>query len=416
MGSVTGLTAARMLEIEAASIVDGEIDGDGHLILTQHDGTEIDAGNALVAINDNSVIRYLDATVYDNATPPLSYPDGITLMYVTASNATADWTTFSGKWGSIRTVNYPPDFSDADTEQTWTRLTGSGDLPEQWIRSGNNASGWTDWKKIALVEAGTKVQLLTAPAESAGPASYPLGVSVTAVYTGSGWSINTGLLTLLTVNFDGQYRMYQSAYSVDGGSAAAALMWVRTYHDTDSWTPWAKMPTGNDPVTMGFTGEIKMWPAAAAPTGWMLCEGGAISRTTYATLFALIGTTYGVGNGSTTFNVPDFRGRVGVGLSTGVTEFAARGQTGGEITHQLTTAEMPQHTHTQTAHGHTLPGNGALTDGSGTVNYNVSGTTTTYGFKTNQVPTTAAVNQNTGGDGAHNNLQPYVVIKYIIKL
>jgi microcystin-dependent protein len=60
-------------------------------------------------------------------------------------------------------------------------------------------------------------------------------------------------------------------------------------------------------------GAILAWPGATAPTGWVLCDGSAISRTTYATLFAAISTSFGSGDGSTTFNVPDLRGRVMVG-------------------------------------------------------------------------------------------------------
>lgn len=59
------------------------------------------------------------------------------------------------------------------------------------------------------------------------------------------------------------------------------------------------------------------YAGSAAPTGWLLEDGSAVSRTTYATLFAVIGTTYGAGDGSTTFNVPDSRGRAAIGAGTG---------------------------------------------------------------------------------------------------
>jgi microcystin-dependent protein len=91
-----------------------------------------------------------------------------------------------------------------------------------------------------------------------------------------------------------------------------------------------------------------MWGAAAAPSGWYLCEGGAISRTTYADLFAAIGTTYGAGNGSTTFNVPDFRDRAPYGASTftlgseTATEINGSAQvataSGGPTSHSVTTS------------------------------------------------------------------------------
>jgi microcystin-dependent protein len=87
----------------------------------------------------------------------------------------------------------------------------------------------------------------------------------------------------------------------------------------------------------------------AVPTGYLLCDGSAISRTTYADLFAAIGTTWGVGDGTTTFNLPDTRRRVsmGKGGSGSSTIGNAVGNTGGEETHTLIEAEMPTHTHTQ---------------------------------------------------------------------
>lgn len=79
-------------------------------------------------------------------------------------------------------------------------------------------------------------------------------------------------------------------------------------------------------------GLIAMWGAAAAPTGWQLCDGSAISRTTFATLFAVIGTTYGVGDGTTTFNVPDMRQRFPIGKAAAGTG-SALAATGGTIDH-----------------------------------------------------------------------------------
>jgi microcystin-dependent protein len=69
-------------------------------------------------------------------------------------------------------------------------------------------------------------------------------------------------------------------------------------------------------------GTIKQWSKSAMPTGWLECNGQAVSRTTYATLFAQISTSYGIGDGSTTFNLPDFQGRSpkGVGTSSGGTD------------------------------------------------------------------------------------------------
>jgi microcystin-dependent protein len=96
-------------------------------------------------------------------------------------------------------------------------------------------------------------------------------------------------------------------------------------------------------------GVIVAYGGASPPTGWVLCGGQAISRTTYASLFAAIGTAYGVGDGSTTFNVPDLRGRFPLG-KTGVGTGSTLGETGGTLNHEheingvLTDSESA-HTH-----------------------------------------------------------------------
>lgn len=77
------------------------------------------------------------------------------------------------------------------------------------------------------------------------------------------------------------------------------------------------------------TGALMLWPTDTPPGGWLLCDGSAVSRTTYADLFAVVGETFGVGDGSTTFNLPDLRHRVAVGKDSGDAAFDAIGETGG---------------------------------------------------------------------------------------
>lgn len=81
-------------------------------------------------------------------------------------------------------------------------------------------------------------------------------------------------------------------------------------------------------------GAMWMWPAASPPAGWLVCDGSAVSRTTYANLFTAIGTTWGGGNGSTTFNLPDLRGRapIGAGQGAGLTNRTLGSKVGTEVT------------------------------------------------------------------------------------
>jgi len=144
-------------------------------------------------------------------------------------------------------------------------------------------------------------------------------------------------------------------------------------------------------------GSIIMFAGAAAnlPTGYLVCNGDAVSRSTYSVLFGLLGTDYGAGNGSTTFNLPDLRGRapIGVGTGTGLTARALAATTGTE-THTLITAEIPSHSHTSLQFG---PNAGAA------------------GLRADAVVTTDTTTGSTGGGGAHNNMQPSIAINFIIK-
>lgn len=145
------------------------------------------------------------------------------------------------------------------------------------------------------------------------------------------------------------------------------------------------------------TGVIKPYAGTVAPTGYLLCDGSAINRTTYAKLFTVCGTTYGAGNGTTTFNIPDMRGNTPVGLNAGDDTFGTLGLNPGEKKHQLSVAELA-------AHGHTIDSNSNSNTGGGSRPF--------LSIGTDHVTVTTA---NAGSDTPHNNVQPSMVVNYIIK-
>lgn len=110
-------------------------------------------------------------------------------------------------------------------------------------------------------------------------------------------------------------------------------------------------------------GMISPFAGSSAPTGWLLCNGSAVSRTTYSALFSVIGTTYGAGDTTTTFNLPDLLGRVpmGAGAGTGLTSRTLGAELGSEST-TLDSTHIPQHSHTIN-HGHTGSGSTSISGG-----------------------------------------------------
>ena len=157
-------------------------------------------------------------------------------------------------------------------------------------------------------------------------------------------------------------------------------------------------------------GTVMAYAGSGAPTYWLLCNGGAISRSTYSELFSAIGTAYGSGDGSSTFNLPDLRGRVvaGVGASGTPLSSFSLGSTGGEENIVLTTSQIPSHDHVRYGENDDARASGG---GAG------------YGGKRSNASVRNPQNvpfgktfytTPTGGGAGHSNIQPTMALNYII--
>lgn len=232
-----------------------------------------------------------------------------------------------------------------------------------------------------------------------------------------------------------------AAFAQDLNSCIAALV-TNSSSPTEPATPFAHMlwvdttagqikqrnASNNGWIvigTLGVTGwglqnpigSILVYAGSTAPANYLLCQGQAISRTTYAALFTIIGTTYGVGDGSTTFNLPNLRGRVplGAGASAASGTNRSLGATGGADTHVLTVSEMPSHNHSGSTATQQLTVR--IADGTG----NNAATVARGGAFVES--NAGVINPNPhahtissqGGSNAHNNLQPFVALHYIIR-
>jgi microcystin-dependent protein len=183
------------------------------------------------------------------------------------------------------------------------------------------------------------------------------------------------------------------------------------------------------------TGSLMPYAGAAAPSGWLLCAGQEVSRTTYVDLFTVVSATYGSGDGSTTFNLPDLRGRSVFGkddmggtaanrITNAVSGITATtlGAAGGDqrLATHTHTASQAAHTHTVTdpGHTHTLPGN-TVTSGPGFAGggaYGYAGATTnssTTGITLVSATPAITVDDFSGGSSA--NIPPAIILNYIIK-
>lgn len=158
-------------------------------------------------------------------------------------------------------------------------------------------------------------------------------------------------------------------------------------------------------------GTILEFAGSSLPDKFLWADGSLVAIADEPELFEAIGYSFGseLPEVDDYFYLPDKRGRVGVGLDSGQYEFGTLGKKGGAKTITLSIGEMPSHTHIQNPHTHSIPG--ALNSDTGTARRSLA----TNPTSNVDAFSTTATNQNTGGGQAHNNLQPYVALNYIIR-
>lgn len=164
-----------------------------------------------------------------------------------------------------------------------------------------------------------------------------------------------------------------------------------------------------------FTGSMLMWPTATAPTGFLLCNGALVSRATYAALFAIVGTIFGAGDGSTTFTLPDYRNKTVLGAGDLYTAAATGGSKDAVVvshTHTATTDTVGNHVHNVQGTRVGVAYNAGGSEGTlaGTAYGTINANTEAAGSHSHSLTTAS-----TGVSGTNANLPPYLGIFFIIK-
>ncbi len=295
----------------------------------------------------------------------------------------------------------------------------TGDTGALTVKSGNTTSTSSSSDSGPVVfESGNSTSgnsgSVTVKSGSAGLVRGDVILDAPTINTTCSVLLNNGSLK------QSSFSEFQELVSVSVASSGYQRFYPKTDHEF-----YSQDSAGNESVFGVPSGVILDFGGTSAPSGYLLCDGSAVSRTTYARLFTAIGVTWGAGDTTTTFNVPDLRGRATFGkddmggsaanrVTNAVSGIIATtlGATGGD-------EHVQQHTHTQDPHKHRVLGNTggpALVLGSETDNFlgAQGGGSYTNGFVGNSMETTTATNQNFG-TGASQNMPPVGIVNKIIK-
>lgn len=344
-----------------------------------------------------------------------AYQPGATIPANTASNV-----ALHAMWAN----NYTP---PAITGISAVRCDASGNPTDG--DDGTYAALSITWNVDTLPDEGGKNSgtVTATKAESGGTAS-----SVTLGGTKAGGG---GTATAIVPGLDVEKSYTLTATVTDGeGNKSVASVTVQKQEFQLDFSPEGGIGLGTpaaarkllsiamDMAVTTWAGVIQMFAGPTPPAGWLLCDGSAVSRADYATLFAAIGETWGAGDGSTTFNLPDLRGRapIGAGTGSGLTARTLGGTVGAEsVTLTAAQSGLQAHTHGLGTETNPYVQHSSVAGSTDTYNGDASGSgskfrkipsSATYGGGVTETRTKTAVNATQ----AHNNMQPSAVVNFII--
>ena len=278
--------------------------------------------------------------------------------------------------------------------------------PKMYVVSNQTTGGYA----ITIGTTGVGGTLISIP-NGVTAQVYTDGTNTYSAQTGSAGNFNVnGTLTASGIADTG--ALSAASLSVSGATSLATgsisgIMTAPTATTGTNTTQLATTAFVNASITANpgvLSGSLLMWPTTSAPTGYLNCDGTAVSRSTYASLFAVVSTTFGSGDGSTTFNLPNYTNRMPYGATIGSTGGSANAIV---VSHTHTaTVTDPNHSHAVNAVGFT--GDGSFALGSGSGQPQVTSTSPA-------VTGISVSNSTTGVSGTNANLPPYLGINFIIK-